>query len=80
MLCPRECGRAIAFDPDNLKSDRRVGAQVFKMRDAASLSGEFRRFTPRQLDDRLRQLARIINRHAEIVIWAILDLQAHDEA
>lgn len=53
----------------------RVG--VFKMRDAASLSGEFQRFTSQQRDARLKELAQIVNRYAEFVIWTVIDLEAH---
>lgn len=52
---------------------------IFKMRDAASLSGEFRHFTEPQRDDRLRRLARIINRHVEFAIWTAIDLDDHEK-
>lgn len=59
--------------------DTTPSIRVFKMRDAASLSGEFRHFTEQQRDDRLRQLAQVINRHAEFAIWTVIDLQAHEQ-
>lgn len=57
--------------------DQRPSIQLFKMRDAASLSGEFRHFSVEQRDARLRELAQIINRHAEFVLWTAIDLDAH---
>jgi len=50
---------------------------VFKMREAASCTGAFHRFTEEQRDARLRALAQIINRYAEFVIWTMIDLEAH---
>lgn len=57
--------------------DQAPRIQVFKMRDAASLSGEFRRFSAQERDARLRELAQIINRHAEFVLWTAINLDAH---
>jgi hypothetical protein len=50
---------------------------VFKMREAASCTGAFHRFTEEQRDARLRALAQIINRYAEFAIWTMIDLEAH---
>jgi Protein of unknown function (DUF3800) len=50
---------------------------VFKMREAASCTGAFHRFTEAQRDTRLRALAQIINRYAEFAIWTMIDLEAH---
>lgn len=50
---------------------------VFKMREAASRTGAFRRFTEEQRDSRLRSLAQVINRYAEFAIWTAIDLEAH---
>lgn len=51
--------------------------EVFKMREAASCTGAFHRFTEEQRDGRLRELAQIINRYAEFAIWTVIDLEAH---
>lgn len=51
--------------------------EVFKMREAASCTGAFHRFTEEQRDSRLRALAQIINRHVEFAIWTMIDLEAH---
>ena len=53
--------------------------KVFKMAHAAARSGEFYRWTEQMRDDKLRALARIINRHAQIVTWSVIDLDAHAE-
>lgn len=50
---------------------------LFKMREAATLSGAFGRFTHLQRDERLRRLANIINNHVEFAIWTVIDLDAH---
>lgn len=52
---------------------------VFKMAHAAARSGEFYRWTEQMRDDKLRALARIINRHAKIATWSAIDLEAHAE-
>jgi hypothetical protein len=51
--------------------------EIFKMREAASLTGAFHRFTEEQRDSRLRELAQIINRYVEFAIWTMIDLDAH---
>ncbi|MER9474373.1 DUF3800 domain-containing protein [Mesorhizobium sp. M0520] len=51
--------------------------RTFKMRDAASCSGQFFGVTKPARDNKLRALARIINRYAEIVTWSVIDLEAH---
>lgn len=53
----------------------RIG--YFKMNEAAGLGGEFRRFTKLQRDNKLRELARIINRHVRAVTFSCIDLDAH---
>lgn len=53
----------------------RIGG--FKMREAASRTGAFHRFTEEERDGRLRSLAQIINRHVEFAIWTMIDLEAH---
>lgn len=53
--------------------------RIFKMRDAASCTGDFHRFTDSERNDRLRRLARIINRHVEFVIDTVIDLDAHSQ-
>jgi hypothetical protein len=57
----------------------RPAIQRFKMRDAAGCSGEFRGFQPSDRDSKLRQLCRIINRHANLLAYTIIDLTAHAE-
>lgn len=52
---------------------------IFKMREAASCTGAFTRFTEEQRDTRLRALAQIINRYAEFAIWTMIDLEAHEQ-
>ena len=51
----------------------------FKMSEAARLRGAFSRFTSVERDDKLRALARIINRHADRAIYCIEDLDAFAE-
>jgi Protein of unknown function (DUF3800) len=51
--------------------------RLLKMRDAAGLGGEFNRWSEDMRDDKLRALARVINRHVKFVIWTVIDLQAH---
>ena len=51
----------------------------FKMREAASCSGQFRGMTTKQRDDKLRSLAKIVNRHARLVTCTVIDLDAHAE-
>lgn len=51
--------------------------KVFKMNEAASLTGAFYRFTEEQRDRLLQELAQIINRHVEFAIWTMIDLEAH---
>ena len=55
----------------------RVGQ--FKMKDAASCTGQFFGFSEPQRDDKLRALARIINRYANAITYSCIDLDAHDE-
>ena len=50
---------------------------LFKMREAATLTGAFRRFSEEARDDRLRKLARVIDDHVEFAIWTAIDLEAH---
>lgn len=50
---------------------------LLKMRDAAGLRGEFNRWSAQDRDDKLRALARVINRHVKFVIWTVIDLDAH---
>lgn len=52
---------------------------LFKMREAAALTGAFRRFTEKERDDRLKKLANIINNNVEFAIWTAIDLDAHAE-
>lgn len=57
--------------------DQSPRIDVFKMREAASRTGAFHRFSEEQRDSRLRTLAQIINRYAEFAIWTMIDLEAH---
>ncbi|ODS00193.1 hypothetical protein AUC68_03570 [Methyloceanibacter methanicus] len=52
---------------------------AFKMREAASCTGQFRYMTDDQRDKKLRALGRIINRHARLVTCTVIDLSAHAE-
>lgn len=50
-----------------------------KMREAAALSGEFRSFSPRERDSKLRRLARVIRENASAAIACSTDLHAFDD-
>lgn len=48
------------------------------MKEAAGRpSGQFYCWTEKERDDKVRDLARIINKYAKIVTWSIIDLEAH---
>lgn len=49
----------------------------FKMSEAAGLSGEFYGWDPRERDAKLLQLARIINKYVEFVIYCGINVDAH---
>lgn len=51
----------------------------FKMSEAAGRSGEFYRWTDTMRNDKLRALARIINRNPRILTYSCIDLAAHAE-
>src|SRR5579864_4179881 len=51
----------------------------FKMRDAAARTGEFRNWEPQDRDDKLRGFAKIVNRHARLLTYTVIDLAAHAE-
>lgn len=51
----------------------------FKMSEAARRSGEFYRWTAEMRDAKLRSLTRIINRHAQVLTYSVIDLAAHQE-
>ena len=51
----------------------------FKMREAASCSGQFRGINDEQRNAKLRALAKIINRHARLITCSVIDLEAHAE-
>jgi hypothetical protein len=58
--------------------DQSPRLRYFKMREAASpCTGQFHGFSESQRDNRLRALARIINRYARILTYSVIDLQAH---
>lgn len=57
----------------------RPSIRRFKMKDAAGCSGEFHSFLPSQRDDKLRQLCRIINGRPRLLIYTVIDLDAHGE-
>jgi hypothetical protein len=48
----------------------------FKMREAAGCSGEFYNWRADARDDKLRALCRIINQHARLLTYTIIDLNA----
>jgi hypothetical protein len=50
---------------------------VFKMRDAAGLTGAFRGWNHNDRDQKLRQLARIINRYVAIYTYSAINLTAY---
>jgi hypothetical protein len=52
---------------------------LFKMKEAANYGGQFYGVDPTMRDAKLRSLARIINKHARIVTWSIINLEAHSE-
>ena len=58
-----------------LKQDPAIA--YFKMREAASLSGEFHRFNRARRDTKLRSLAKLIDQHAQIATFSVIDLDAH---
>src|SRR5687767_10222440 len=49
----------------------------FKMKDAASCTGEFYGWTPGDRDRKLLALVRIINRYVKSVTYSVIDLDAH---
>jgi hypothetical protein len=52
----------------------------FKMKEAAGRpSGQFRGMTDEQRDDKLRALARVINRHPKVSTFSMIDLDVHAE-
>ena len=50
---------------------------VFKMKEAAGLSGRFWGFDDRQRDAKLKMLCRVINRYVKIATHSIIDIDAH---
>jgi hypothetical protein len=58
---------------------RRPAIRCFKMSEAAGCSGQFHGWTEKDRDSKLRELARIINRHAKLVTHSVIDLDAHAE-
>jgi hypothetical protein len=58
---------------------REPSIHYFKMQEAVSRQGQFRRFTAPDRDAKLKLLAGVINRHAEMVIFSAIDLPAHVE-
>jgi hypothetical protein len=59
--------------------DEEPSIGTFKMREAANLRGEFLGWSKEARDDKLRALARIINRHPRILTYSVIDLDAHSE-
>jgi hypothetical protein len=49
----------------------------FKMKDAASCTGEFHGWCGKDRDAKLLALVRIINRYAKSVTYSVIDLEAH---
>jgi hypothetical protein len=60
-----------------LRAEPRI--EYFKMREAASLSGQFFRMAERQRDEKLLALAAIINEHVAFVVFSSFDLHAHEQ-
>jgi hypothetical protein len=54
-----------------------VKGKPFKMSEACKCRGAFYRFTEAGRDDRLRELARIINTYVEVATYSVIDLDAH---
>jgi hypothetical protein len=54
-----------------------IKGKPFKMSQAAGCNGAFYRFDERARDERLLELARIINRYVEVVTYSVIDLDAH---
>jgi hypothetical protein len=53
--------------------------RYFKMREAASFSHQFYRFSETQRNDKLIKLASIIDRYAQFVVFSAFDLDAHEQ-
>lgn len=53
--------------------------QIFKMRDAAGLTGSFRGWNSHDRDLKLRQLARIIDNYVVIYTYSAINLAAYDK-
>ncbi|MER9300980.1 DUF3800 domain-containing protein [Mesorhizobium sp. M0621] len=51
--------------------------EIFKMNEAAARRGQFRGMTEAERDEKLRLLAQVINRHAKITTFSVIDLDAH---
>jgi hypothetical protein len=49
------------------------------MREAAGRTGEFHRWTDAMRNDKLRELARIINRYPRISTYSCIEMEAHGE-
>ena len=50
---------------------------VFKMKEAAGLSGAFWKWDPTDRNEKLRQLCAIINRRPRLFTYSMIDLEAH---
>lgn len=53
--------------------------RYFKMKEAAGLSGEFHRFTKDERDEKLKSLARIINKYVDAAIYIAVDVQGFSQ-
>lgn len=58
-----------------LSGPRRLA--YFEMKEAAGLSGLFYGWSEGERDEKVRALAKIINKYAKICIWSVIDLEAH---
>lgn len=61
----------------NCLAEKPVVRPVFKMKDAAGLSGAFWRWDPKDRDEKLRRLCGIINSRPRLFTYSMIDLEAH---
>lgn len=59
--------------------EQKPSIKYFKMREAASLRGQFNLWPADERDNKLRALAKIIDKYVQIAIYCAIDLDAHAE-
>ncbi len=59
--------------------DTSPAVKTFKMREAAKCHGQFYRFSETDRDEKLRSLAKVIDKYAQIATFSSIDLDAHAE-